>query len=131
MPVHRVPCIPMIEVPYIAADTEHDRDIPMARELIGILHGAYPGHEWFVLIRGGVVQIKKLEWSSNWGMALMYANLKGDATARKRDVLRAAGEFLSVGILLVGAILVNSVTQSRVFLRNTCEGSPCDRSNNR
>ena len=102
MPAHKARFTPMIEVPYIAADTEHDRDIPMARELIGILHEAYPGHEWFVLIRGGVVQIKKLEWSSNWGMALMYSNLKGDATARKRDVLRAAGEFLERGNIARG-----------------------------
>jgi hypothetical protein len=93
----------VIEVPYIAADTEHDRDIPMARELIGILHQAYPGHEWFVLIRGGVVQIKKLEWHANWGMALMYSNLKGDAAARKRDVIRAAGEFLERGNAKRGA----------------------------
>jgi hypothetical protein len=87
----------MIEVPYVAADVEHDRDIPMAREIISALHAVYPGHEWFVLIRGGIIQIKKMEWHANWGIALPYSDLKGDAMARKRSVVRAAGEFLERG----------------------------------
>jgi hypothetical protein len=93
----------MIEIPYVAADVEHDRDVPMAREIIECLHAAYPGHEWFVLIRGGIVQIKKMEWHANWGMALQYADLKGDAMARKRSVIRAAGEFLERGNAKRGA----------------------------
>ena len=73
---------------------EHPQDEPMAEQMLADLCVAYPGHAWFVLVRGGVVQIKNMDWSANWGMALHYSQIKGDAAERKRDVLRAAGEFL-------------------------------------
>lgn len=78
----------------VGYDTEHDRDEPMAREIVETCSLAYPGHEWFCLIRGGVVQIKLMDINPAWGMVLHYSQVKGDAAARKADVRRAAGEFL-------------------------------------
>ncbi len=78
----------------VGIDTEHTADEPMAEQMLADLCVAYPGHAWFVLIKGGVVQIKNMDWNASWGMALHYSQIKGDAAERKRDVIRAAGEFL-------------------------------------
>ncbi len=78
----------------VGFDTEHDRDEPMARDIVNTLSTTYPGHGWFVLIRGGVVQIKNLDWSEGYGMVIHYSQLKSDANVSKREVVKAAGEFL-------------------------------------
>lgn len=78
----------------VGYDTEHDRDEPMAREIVNTLVTSYPGHGWFVLIKGGVVQVKNLDWSDKYGMVLHYSQLGSDANDRKKQIVRAAGEFL-------------------------------------
>lgn len=78
----------------VGYDTEHDRDEAMASEILRYVVDAYPGHGWFVLIRGGIVQVKDMDIHPQWGMALHYSQLKSDAADRKKQVIRAAGEFL-------------------------------------
>jgi len=78
----------------VGYDTEHERDEPMANEIVHTLSTSYPGHGWFVLIKGGVIQVKNLDWSDTWGMVLHYTQVNGDANERKKNVVRAAGEFL-------------------------------------
>jgi hypothetical protein len=78
----------------VGYDTEHERDEPMAREIVQTCSCAYPGHDWFCVIKGGVIQIKLMDINPNWGMVLHYTQVKGDAASRKADVLRSAGEFL-------------------------------------
>lgn len=78
----------------VGIDTEHTADEAMAEHMLADLCQAYPGHAWFVVIRGGIVHIKDLDLNDKWGMCLHYSQIKGDAKERKRDVLRAAGEFL-------------------------------------
>lgn len=78
----------------VGIDTERKEDEQMAGEILRYLIDAYPGYGWFVLIRGGVVQVKIPDWSSVWGMALHYKAIASDAAERKRKVLNAAGEFL-------------------------------------
>ena len=78
----------------VGFDTEHERDEPLAREIVDTLSKAYPGHGWFVLIKGGLVQVKNLDWSDKWGMVLHYSRMTNDAAVRKRDIVRSAGEFL-------------------------------------
>ena len=37
----------------VGIDVEHDRDDSMAMEMLRDLSAVYPGHSWFVVIRGG------------------------------------------------------------------------------
>jgi hypothetical protein len=78
----------------VGYDTEHERDEPLAKEIVNTLSTTYPGHGWFVLIKGGVVQVKNLDWSDKWGMVLHYSQLGNDAKVRNQSVIRSAGEFL-------------------------------------
>lgn len=87
----------------VGIDCERNEDDGMAREILNILVQTYPGHSWFVLIRGGVVQVKNTDWSSEWGMVMHYSDIKSDASERKRSVIRAAGEFLERAHLIRGA----------------------------
>ena len=87
----------------VGYDTEHDCDERLAQELVQVLVHAYPGHPWFVVIRGGVIHIKHMELSSSWGMCLHYTDLKEDATVRRQSVIRAAGEFLERAAMKRGA----------------------------
>ncbi len=87
----------------VGYDTEHDRDEPLAREIVNILSTSYPGHGWFVLIKGGVVQVKNLDWSDKWGMVIHYSLLGNDAKVRKQQIVRKAGEFLERAAVKRGA----------------------------
>lgn len=78
----------------VGIDVEHDRDDSMAMEMLRDLSAAYPGHSWFVVIRGGIVHVKDMDISPHWGMCLHYSDIKDDAKERKRSLIRAAGEFL-------------------------------------
>lgn len=78
----------------VGYDTEHDSDEAIAKSIVHTLCESYPGHGWFVVIRGGVVHVKNLHWNDKWGMCLHYTQMKDDATERKKHVIRAAGEFL-------------------------------------
>ena len=80
--------------PIVGIECEHDRDDPMALEMLQTLSGAYPGHSWYVKITGGIVHVKNLDFSDKWGMALHYSQIKADASERKRELVRAGGEFL-------------------------------------
>jgi len=78
----------------VGFDTEHDSDAPMAAQMVADLAATYPGHDWFVVIKGGVVHVKVMTINPNWGMCLHYSQIKADAADRKRQLIRAAGEFL-------------------------------------
>jgi hypothetical protein len=78
----------------VGYDTEHTQDEPLAEQMLADLVQAYPGHAWFVVIKGGIVHVKDMDLNDKWGMCLHYSQIKGDAKERKRDILRAAGEFL-------------------------------------
>lgn len=87
----------------VGYDTQHESDEPMARQMVSDLCIAYPGHPWFVTIKGGIVHVKNLDLPQNWGMCLHYSQMKDDATERKRQVLMAAGEYLERARLKRGA----------------------------
>jgi hypothetical protein len=95
----------------VGYDTEHERDEPMAREIVNTLSTAYPGHGWFVLIKGGVVQVKNLDWSDKWGMVLHYTQLTGDAAVLKRQLITSAGEFLERANVKRGAKMQQEVVR--------------------
>lgn len=95
----------------VGIDTEHEADNTLATTMLRDLCDAYPGHGWFVVIKGGVVHIKNLDMSDKWGMAIHYAEIKDDAKERKRNLIRSAGEFLERAGLRRGARTEQPVTQ--------------------
>jgi len=78
----------------VGFDTEHDRDEPLARDIVNTLCQHYPGFGWHVNIKGGGIYIKNLDWSDKWGMWLKTNNVNHDAAVLKRQVVMQAGEFL-------------------------------------
>jgi hypothetical protein len=93
----------MSDIVIVGIDAERETDETMAKEMLADLVHAYPGHAWFVAIKGGVVHVKDLDLNDKWGMCLHYSQIKHDANDRKRDVLRAAGEFLERANVARGA----------------------------
>lgn len=87
----------------VGIDTEFPADEPMAEQMLADLCQAYPGHAWFIVIRGGVIHVKNLDWNDKWGMALHYSMVKADAAERKRELLMKAGEFMERANVLRGA----------------------------
>jgi hypothetical protein len=78
----------------VGIDCEHETDEGMAKEAVRTLVAHYPGHDWQVLIRGGVMHVKAQNIHPAWGMCLHYSQIKADANERARSIVRAAGEFL-------------------------------------
>jgi len=66
----------------------------LGRDILNDLHQAYPHHRWFVRIDGGIVVIYNYMISGKWGMVHQLNDIMHDATKRRRDVQRAAGELL-------------------------------------
>ena len=65
-----------------------------AKEAAEILSTAYPNHSWWVECKGGVLVIKHFGISGTIGMLRKLSQLVGDANARKREIVLAAGELL-------------------------------------
>lgn len=87
----------------IRTESADPANLPMAKEIAEILVAAYPSHSWYVRIDGGLVIIKNLAISTQAGMVRHLTTLDHDAAARKRDVIRAAGEFLEAAHMRRGA----------------------------
>lgn len=95
--------------PVVGIDVENDRDDTMAMQMVKDLCAAYPGRSWFVTIKGGIIQIKDMDMSVQWGMVLHYSQIKDDAAARKKQVLMAAGEFLERASKKLGRLTLEGV----------------------
>lgn len=95
----------------VGIDVEHDRDDQMAMQMVQDLTRAYPGHAWFVVIRGGVVHIKDMDMHHDWGMCIHYSDIKADAADRKKQVLFAAGEFLERARKKAGKVEFQDIKQ--------------------
>ena len=78
----------------------------LAKDIAEDLFAAYPNHSWWVEVRQGLIIIKHFMLSGMRGVIGMVRHLKdtdGDAAARKRDVLRGAGELLERANMARGA----------------------------
>lgn len=95
----------------VGYDCEHQADDTMAEGMVRDLVAHYPGHGWFVLVKGGVVHVKILDINDKWGMCLHYSQMKGDAAERKRSLILAAGELLERANLKRGASSGEKVTR--------------------
>lgn len=78
----------------IQTTSEDPANLPMAKEIAEILAFGYPNHSWHIRIDGGIVVIKNMAISGTIGMVKHFKDIAHDATARKRDILNAAGELL-------------------------------------
>lgn len=74
-----------------------------AKEAAETLTVAYPNHSWWVECKQGCLIIKHFGISGLVGMVRHTAALDGDATARKAEIKRAAGELLERAGLPRGA----------------------------
>ena len=95
---------------YAYAESQDPANLPMAKEMLEVLNVAYPNHSFWVRIDGGVVVIKHFSISGTCGMVRKYRDLCGDSLARKREVIRAAGELLERAGLRRGAYEAQLVT---------------------
>ncbi len=86
----------------------------LAKEISETLTAVYPNHSWWIEVRQGALIIKHFSISGasgTIGMVRHLSSLVGDATARKREVVRAAGELLERAGLPRGAFQGGRVTQ--------------------
>lgn len=97
--------------PVVGIDVEHDRDDPLAVRMLQDLCHAYPGHSWFVVIRGGIIHIKDMDMHPDWGMALHYTKVTNDAADTKKQVLWAAGEFIERARKKAGKVELQDIKQ--------------------
>lgn len=84
----------MSETTNVGYDTEHDRDEGLARDCLTLLCHAYPGHEWWVEIKGGCIVIKHLGLSHVAAMTLHYKKVLIDPETLRKAVVWSGGEFL-------------------------------------
>lgn len=77
-----------------------------AKQVLEILVPMYPNHGWHVECKQGCLIIKHLEASGARGLIGMLRKmdrLPSDATALKREIMRAGGELLERANLVRGA----------------------------
>lgn len=82
----------MSEVNYLYKEGSTKAQEDEARDILGALDIAYPGHPWACRVYDGGFFIYNLDFPSNWGM-----NHKGtyaSASLMKKDVIMKAGEWL-------------------------------------
>ena len=97
----------------IAAFGDNPNADNMAKEAAEILVSAYPNHAWLVEVRQGVLIIKHAEASGmrgRIGMLRKVSQIAHDAQARKKELIRAAGELLERAGLKRGARTDDPVT---------------------
>lgn len=78
-----------------AAMHRYAQDVQWAKQLSEALQRAYPGHLWAVNVetRTGLISIRNLYLSGNWGYVLKMGNVYS-ASSMERDAVRAGGEIL-------------------------------------
>jgi hypothetical protein len=89
-------------------------DESFAKEAAEVLTAAYPNHGWWVECRQGVLIVKHFEASGYRGLVGMLrkvSQLSHDAAARKREIVRAAGELLERAYLPRGRRSDHPVTK--------------------
>ena len=85
----------------------------LAKEAAEALTVAYPNHSWWVEVKSGVLVVKHFAISGakgHIGMVRHLSQLVGDATFRKKEIVRAAGELLERAGLPRGAFKGGRVT---------------------
>ena len=97
----------------ITAIGDNTLDDAFAKQVAEMLVPVYPNHAWWIECRSGVLIIKHLEASGARGLIGMLRKLDllpRDATALKRELIRAAGELLERAGMARGARTEDPVT---------------------
>lgn len=90
---------------HVITEAEHDSDDTLAKRCMSYLTDAYPGHPWHLLIKGGVMAIKHMNISANYGAILHYRKVVHDENTLKRGIVYAGGELLERAGLSRGRII--------------------------
>lgn len=88
---------------YCITESEDATNFPMCKEIAETLSTAYPGYGWHVRIDGGLLIIKSMKISTTASMVRHFHEIAHDAGSRKREVVRAAGEFLEAAHMRRGS----------------------------
>ncbi len=75
---------------------EHASAVVLAKDIADYLEKEYPGWLWALGVdsKGGIVTIRSLRLSAEWGYILKLDWVQHDPVVRRKLVLRAAGEIL-------------------------------------
>lgn len=79
---------------HVITEAEHDSDDVLAKRCASYLVEAYPGHPWHLAIKGGVLVLKHMNISANYGAVLHYKKVVHDENTLKRGIVFAGGELL-------------------------------------
>src|SRR5258708_2253712 len=77
----------------VEASTLGANEFFMAKNAAEVLHKHYPGHLWAVNVDGGLMDVRNLYLSGNWGFRLSIPAIYSSSELDKR-VMRAGGELL-------------------------------------
>lgn len=79
----------------LAEGRKNAQDMFLAKEVAGVLFGAYPDHDWYVAVDGeaGSITIKNLSLSAQYGYLLHYSKTQAPGAIHTK-VINAGGEIL-------------------------------------
>ena len=77
----------------ISSDSQQLNDMLLAKNTADALDRAYPGHLWAVDVNGGMLNIRNLMLSPDWGWRLKVPAIYS-ASELQAKALRAGGEIL-------------------------------------
>jgi len=87
---------------HVLAETETVKDLDLCKEALDVLNTHYPGHFWAVKVMQGIIHVKNMSFSNQWGIARKLGQMEWDAMVFRREVMRAGGEYLERAKLLRG-----------------------------
>lgn len=102
---------------HVVTEAEFDCDDTLAKRCVSYLTDAYPGHPWHLLIKGGVMVVKHMNISANYGAVLHYKKVVHDENTLKRGIVFAGGELLERAGMATGRMIEGQVVTH-------CEGIP-------
>ncbi len=80
------------------------------RSVAETLHKHYPGHQWAVNMSGGVLYVRNMELSGQWGFVIDYVSIYSAADL-ERQAMRAGGELLDRYKVHIGAMRDDEITE--------------------
>ena len=76
------------------SEEQNNFDQQACKRALSVLFKHYPGHSWYVTVEGGVMNIRSMNLSSNWGFRELMSNLGPSPEEFDMPIMRAGGEIL-------------------------------------